>query len=129
MAPIPSANGEKINWINYKTGVPKIQVRLQADISSASMGIYIHTADEHLHAKQWQIFTHLKASLEQSLREKWVWKNAAETQEDASTIGVAIAGVNVMDESTWPQLISFFKQRLVLFDAFWTEHKELFILT
>jgi len=129
MAPILSTNGEKINWINYKTGVAKIQVRLQADISSASMGIYIHTADEHLHARQWQTFLHLRESFEQHLQEKWDWKSATEAQQNFSTICVKITNVNVMDDASWPTLIPFFKQRLVRFDLFWTEHKDLFTLT
>ena len=39
MAPIPSAGGEKINWINYKTGVKHIYFKMEADQKFASIGL------------------------------------------------------------------------------------------
>ena len=31
MAPVPSAEGDTTNWINYKTGVKHVYFRMQAD--------------------------------------------------------------------------------------------------
>ena len=31
----------------------------------------------------------------------------------------AIAGVSVLNRGDWPELISFFKQRMIALDAFW----------
>ena len=41
MAPVPSAEGKKINWINYNTGVPDMYFRMNAGKEEAYIGIEI----------------------------------------------------------------------------------------
>lgn len=45
MAPIPSVEGEKINWVNYKTGVKNVYFRMFADSKKARISIEITHSD------------------------------------------------------------------------------------
>ncbi|RZK03164.1 MAG: DUF4268 domain-containing protein, partial [Flavobacterium sp.] len=45
MSPIPSAEGVKQNWINYKTGLKDVYFRMQADHEKASISIDISQKD------------------------------------------------------------------------------------
>jgi len=45
MRPVTAANGDRINWINYKTGVRNIYFRMDADINYASIAVELTHAD------------------------------------------------------------------------------------
>ncbi len=45
LAPIPSAEGQKVNWVNYKTGIKHVYFRMQADHKKASISIEITHPD------------------------------------------------------------------------------------
>ena len=45
MAPVLSAEGEKINWINYKTGIRQLNFRMDATQEFAHIGIEINHRD------------------------------------------------------------------------------------
>jgi hypothetical protein len=45
ITPHPSAEGIKINWVNYKTGIKHLYFRMQAENRSASIAIEIAHPD------------------------------------------------------------------------------------
>lgn len=45
MQPVPSANGEKVNWINYKTGIRHVSFRMNAG-DHADISIELSHPDE-----------------------------------------------------------------------------------
>ena len=45
MTPVPTASGESINWINYKTGVKGISSKTNADTASAYTAVQIYYTD------------------------------------------------------------------------------------
>lgn len=128
IAPQPSAEGLKINWINYKTGFKDVYFRMQADQKSASIGIELTHADIEIQALFFQQFTELSNILHSYLDEVWEWQLHA-TDENGNTISriyKEIKPVNVLDRDDWPQLISFFKPRLIALDAFWSDARYTF---
>ena len=54
IAPVFSAEGEKINWINYKTAVKFIRFRLQANNNVASIAIELSNPDINIQLQQFQ---------------------------------------------------------------------------
>ena len=125
MAPIPSAGGEKINWINYKTGVKHIYFKMEADQKFASIGLELtHPA---LKAQK-QSFDHLlqfKKLLHQTQGEEWIWTlHVTDESKVVSRIFIELAGTNIFNKEDWPELISFFKQRLLKLDEFWNHVKD-----
>ena len=69
MAPVLSAEGEKVNWVNYKTGEKDIYFRMQADNKTASIAIELTHKDAGIQQLYFEQFAELKKLLEESLGE------------------------------------------------------------
>lgn len=125
MAPQPSAEGERINWVNYKTGEKYIYFRMQADTKTAFIGIELTHPDKEMQQLYFEQFEQFKKLLHQRLKEEWIWRLHAtdETGRWMSKIFTEQVGVNIMQLEDWPELISFFKPRIIALDAFWSEVK------
>lgn len=130
MAPVLSAEGEKINWINYKTGVRLVHFKMDVSKEAAYIGIEITHKDTVAATQLYAQFLVLQANLEQSLGEKWHFDPLVEDEHGRafSTIFCRLQGVNIYNQTTWPQIISFLKPRIINLDHFWSEHKMIFEL-
>lgn len=121
MKPVPNAEGEKINWINYKTGIRHIYFRLDAETKHCSVAIEIKSNLPEERTELYQKFLSLHSIFITHCGSDWEW---IETTRDED--GVIIAkiycekpGVNVMNRDDWPHIISFFKERMIQLDEFW----------
>src|SRR4028119_2333522 len=74
MAPVPSAEGDTTNWINYKTGIKHLYFRMQADNRKASIGIELTYPDAGVRELFFEQFLELKALLHETLGEEWIWE-------------------------------------------------------
>lgn len=123
MAPLPSAEGVKVNWINYQTGVKHVYFRMQADNTAASIGIEMTHPDIEIQELFFEQFLSLKTMLHSFLGEEWEW--ALHTTDAhgkvISRIFTEITPVNVFNQDDWPELISFFKPRIIALDEFWSD--------
>ncbi len=128
LAPISSASGDKVNWINYKTGIKLIHIKMDASGSDAYIGIEIADKIESEREKRFDHFLSLKRVFETTVAEKWVWKKHAFAADgkEVSSIYTRKENVNVLKESDWPEIISFLKPRIIALDHFWVEYKEVF---
>lgn len=128
MAPQPSAEGERIAWINYKTGEKHVYFKMQAGTQQAYIGIELTHPDRDLQQLYFEQLAQFKFRLHQHVGKDWTWQLHA-TQEGNVTISrvfTELRGVNVMQRDDWPQLISFFKPRIIALDAFWSDVKYAF---
>ena len=125
MKPVPSASGFRVNWPNYKTGIRDIYFRMKTEQEFASIGIEISHKDEELQELYFMQFKELKNLLKNSLNEEWDWKllTTNEVGQSISRIEKALPGVNVMEESDWPEIIAFLKPRIIALDEFWDNVK------
>ena len=123
MAPVPSAEGETTNWINYKTGVKHLYFRMHADNRSASIAIELTHPDAGIRELFMEQFREVKTLLHEALGETWTWEPHAEDAHGMplSRIYTELSPVNLFNKEDWPALISFFKPRLIALDAFWTD--------
>lgn len=119
MQPVPSAGGDKVNWVNYKTGVKNIYFRLKVEKSYASISI-------ELKQEQYVLLQQIKPLLQTMMGEQWNWEQRAEDEsgKPISRVFIELAGVNIFNETDWPRIISFLKPRIMALDAFWTEVKD-----
>lgn len=125
MAPVLSAEGEYINWINYKTGEKGIRFQMQADNKKASIAIEITIADKEIQQLYFEHFTQLKKTFTEIMQEEWQWVMHA-TNEEGKTISKIykeLPNVSVFKKEAWPELISFFKGHIIALDAFWSNTK------
>lgn len=128
MAPILSAEGEKINWVNYKTGEKDTRFMMMTVDSTAKISISLSHRDTGLQQLYFNKFLQLKKILLQKTREEWQWKElvANEHGKIISEIYVELQNVSVLNQQDWPAIISFFKPRLIALDIFWCEYKYAF---
>lgn len=123
MAPIPSAEGETTNWINYKTGLKNVYFRMQADNRQASIGIELLHPDAGIRELFFEQFLELRTLLHETLGEEWIWEAEAIDAQGipVSRIYTELRPANIFSRDGWPALISFFKPRLLALDAFWAD--------
>jgi hypothetical protein len=126
MKPIPSTWQENVSWLNYKTGIEDIFFRMNADNKHAGIAIEITHNDSLIRQIFYNHFVAMKSMLHHALGEDWDWMEEAydEYGHSISLIQTKRIGVNIMDEKHWPEMISFFKPRLIALDAFWGEVRD-----
>ncbi len=123
MAPVPSAEGETTNWINYKTGVKHLYFRMQADNRRATIAIELSHPDAGIRELFWEQLLELRGLLHEALGEEWTWEPNATDAHGVpfSHVYKALSPVTLFNRDDWPALISFFKPRLIALDAFWSD--------
>lgn len=130
MKPVRGAEGDTVNWLNYKTGVRHLYFRLDAEKRFASVAVEISHPDPDTRLEYYRQFEAMKAVLEEVTGETWEWQPDV-TDEDGrqiSRIITVLDGVNVLTRDDWASIISFFKPRIVALDAFWSMARDMFMV-
>lgn len=128
ISPVLSAGEERINWINYHTGVRHFYFRMDFEKTHASIAIEITHPDPGIRNNLYQRVEMTRGILEEHLEERWTW-DPVQTDEHGkvlSRIYKDINGVNILDRNTWPETISFLKPRILALDRYWSDVKHLF---
>ena len=124
MSPVPSAEGTKINWVNYHTRVKDIYFRMDAGPKTAMISISLEHNDPHVRELYFSQFLEFMEILHATLEEEWTWQiHAAVADRTISRIYKELPDVSVFNKDQWPDLISFFKPRIIALDAFWENAK------
>jgi len=125
MTPVLSAEGEKVNWVNYKTGEKDIYFKMQADNKTASIAIEITHKDAGIQQLYFEQFGDIKNIIENFLGEEWTWQlhTTNENGKLISRIYKEMNNVSIFNKEQWPLLISFFKPRIIALDDFWSSAK------
>ncbi|MBB6611828.1 DUF4268 domain-containing protein [Pontibacter sp. Tf4] len=125
IAPHLSADGYRTNWSNYKTGFKHVYFRMRAEKKTAYIGIELTHPDPEIQELYCEQFLELKTLLHETLGEEWEWEMHSLDEEGRtiSRIYREISPVNVFNKDDWPELISFFKPRILALDEFWSDAK------
>jgi hypothetical protein len=124
MNPVPSAEGMKINWVNYKTGIKDVHFRMETLGDSAAISISIEHNDSGIRELYFEQFLELKLVLHDTLDEEWDWQREAIINgKMISRIVNELPATSVLNKDQWPWLISFFKPRIIALDSFWENAK------
>ena len=125
MGPVLSADGLRINWINYRTGVKQIYFKMQADSKMATISIDITHPDKELQNLFFDQFIAYKTPLQNTLGEEWQWDlhTTDEFGKCISRIHKQLAPASIFQKEDGPRLISFFKPRIIALDEFWSSAK------
>ena len=120
MNPVPSTEGMKVNWVNYRTGIKDVYFRMDTLQNSASISISIEHTDAGIRELYFEQFLELKEVLHSTLEEEWEWQQEVLVSgKDVSRIVKEFPGASVFTRDQWPNLISFFKPRIIALDSFW----------
>ena len=121
MKPLLNSEGERVNWLNYKTNIKHIYFRMDAGKFQASIAIELTHPDAEMQWQYFEQFIALKNILEETVGEPWQWQPdiADENGNIISRIGIELKNVNIFNTNDWPAIISFFKPRIMALDSFW----------
>jgi hypothetical protein len=121
MSPVLSSEGMKVNWVNYHTRIKDVYFRMDAGPKSAAISISIEHRDAEIQELYFEQFLELKTVLHTELQEEWIWQLHASDADGRviSRIYEELSGVSVFNKDHWPELISFFKPRIIALDSFW----------
>lgn len=125
MSPVPSAEGMNINWLNYHTRSKDVYFRMDAGQNSSAIYISMEHRDLEFQQLYFEKFLELKDLLHGTLEEEWDWQLNVPVDDGkiVSRIYKEITGVSVFNKDHWPDLISFFKPRIIALDLFWENAK------
>ncbi|QCK15138.1 DUF4268 domain-containing protein [Mangrovivirga cuniculi] len=109
MRPVPSAEGDKVNWINYKTEVKGVRFKLDAVDKKAWCGIAIDHKDPDINSLLLEQLKELRLMLESETGKEWIFNDKGDYLYGIPLPGYyqVLEGVKVMNENDWPDLISF----------------------
>lgn len=128
ISPRLSAEGLRVNWVNYKTGIKYVYFRMEAGKKAASIAIEIAHPDAGIRELFFEQFLELKNVFRSVLSEEWEWQLQV-TDENGKTVSrifKQLDGVSIFNKNDWPALISFFKPRIIALDEFWSDAKYAF---
>lgn len=125
MGPVLSAEGLKVNWVNYHTRLKDVYFRMDAGNKSAAIYISMEHRDHEMQQLYFEQFLESKDLLREVLKEDWDWQLHVPVEHGkvVSRIHYEVAGLSVFNRDHWPELISFFKPRIIALDAFWEDAK------
>ena len=128
MAPIPSAVGDKINWINYKTEVRFIRFTINLINDKVIIGVELFNPDIILQEEQFEQLLQFKKQFVEICGADWIWAKLVTDEHGKvlSSITSTLINVNIINDTDWPTIISFLKPRLISLDKFWSDFKFVF---
>jgi len=120
-----SADGEKVNWINYKTAIKHVYFKMEAENRKARIAIEIAHYDIGIQELFFEQFKELKTMLHAQLKEEWNWQLHYIDNDGkiTSRIYTELDNTSIFNREDWPKLIGFFKSRIIALDEFWSVAK------
>ena len=124
-----SSLNTKVNWLHYPTHLKHTYLKLIFDNSEASLCFDVQFRDDEIRALFWDQLLELKTLLEKSMQFKTQWLEHYETKE-----GLIISRLKwetneflITNKKDWKKAQHFFKSRLLEFDLFYQEYKDVLI--
>lgn len=124
LSPHLSAEGTKVNWINYRTGLKEVNFKIDAIKKEVSIAIEIHHADDGIRELFFEQFLELRTYLHTILEEEWIWDQHYTFPETGKKIGriyLVKQGYSIFNQTHWPEIIQFLKPRIIKLDEFWSD--------
>ncbi len=125
----PSASGRQVNWINYPTGVKDVYMRMEVDGKGARVCFDIQPKDDGVRAIIWEQMMELKNLMqtEMGIEADFNEKSHYWNERLISRIKWEDNRLNYFNDEDIPKIIAFLKDKLVRFDKFYQEYKDILI--
>jgi hypothetical protein len=124
-----SSSGRRVNWATYPTEVKNTYLRLISDGKLTAICYDIQFKEPSVQSIFWEQLGELKKVLESSMNYHTKWEEFHINQE-GKTIGRIsweLDNVNFYNNEDWTEIHAFFKARILEFDSFYQEFKEILI--
>lgn len=129
MAKHRSVNGRKMNWLNYPSDVSYIHIRLDADHQGARFCFDIQAKDAGVRAIIWEQLQELKIVIESEMGTdgQWLQHHSTPVIPQFDRIQWELPGVSIFHREDTESIFDFFEDRLLHFDAFYQEFKDILV--
>ncbi|MCH2225961.1 MAG: DUF4268 domain-containing protein [Crocinitomicaceae bacterium] len=129
MRGVKSSNGKGINWINYPTGVKDVYLRMQTSGKGCVLSFEIQPKDDGVRSILWEQMTELKRVMENEMGPATAWNEFSHrfSGRNVSRIYWEDTSLNFYDFKQTEAVKAFFKEKLIAFDTFYQEYKEILI--
>lgn len=124
-----SAAGRNNNWINYPSEIRFIYIRVDADENGARLCFDIQAKDAGVRAIIWEQMYELKKVLEDEMGTSGIWLEDchSETVPSFKRIMWERTDLSIFRPEDHTAIFSFLKDRLVHFDQFYYNFKDILI--
>lgn len=124
-----SSNGKRMNWVLYPSDVKNIYIRLYTDSKVARLSFEIQPKDSSVREIIWEQMTELKKVMESSMNYETIWDEKTYSNDGKlySRIYWELQEVNYFNEVDHEKIYVFLRDRLLEFDEFYQEFKEILI--
>lgn len=119
----------RVNWLSYPTNLKHTYVRLHCDGGSSALYYDIQFKDKEIRALFWEQLLELKSLFNRQESHDSNWYEHFETKD-----GIHISRIewsndewSLYCQKDWRKIYRFFKDRLLEFDLFYQEYKEILI--
>jgi hypothetical protein len=124
-----SVNGRQMNWINYPSDVKDIYIRMEVDAKGARLCFDIQPKDDEIRSIIWEQMTELRKIMQDTMgiEAEWNEKSHYWNGRLISRIKWEDKNLNFFNEEDIPKINDFLKDKLIRFDSFYQEFKEILI--
>lgn len=130
MSKTRSSSGRRINWLNYPSDVKTIFIRLEVDGKGARLCFDIQAKDLEIRNLIYEQMTELKMVLENTTIIPPIWNDnyfLKTSQMYVARIYWEDNTLNLYKKEDHLKIFEYLKERLVKFDEFYQEYKEILI--
>jgi hypothetical protein len=124
-----SVSGRKMNWLQYKTDIKHIFLRLETNKSTVRVCFDIQFKDQAIREIVWEQMGELKKVLTDEMGEEGIWEEHYwnETISDFSRIYWEKTDLNYLNPEKRLAIFDFFEDKLIRFDKFYDVYKDILI--
>ena len=124
-----SVNGRVMNWINYPSDVKYIYIRMEVDQSGARLCFDIQPKDDEIRSILWEQMTELKKVMRDKMGVDADWMEQSHYWNGRliSRIKWENTDLDYFKDEDIPIINEFLKDKLIRFDSFYQEFKEILI--
>ena len=128
MAKHKSNSGKRINWLNYKTNIDSIYLRLETDKNSVRVCFDIQHKDAEIRSIIWEQMNELKKVLTDEMGSgNWNDKAFNTTLPEFCRISWELNDVHYLNSNDKEKIFLFFEDKLISFDRFYDTYQDILI--
>lgn len=124
-----SSSGKKTNWLNYKTNLSNIYVRMETDKRTIRFCFDFQLKDNEIREIVWEQMHELKTVLESEMGEEAVWHEnyPSDHVHYLNRIFWQKEGLNYLNQEDTEEIYAYFEHKLLCFDRFYDTYQEILI--
>lgn len=124
-----SSNGRRINWLTYPTDIKHMYLRMVCEKDGVALHFDSQFSDQGIRDIVWEQLEELMSLINAQMNYPSIWTRGFQTKEGLviDRISWKLNNVNYLKEEEWPIIYDFLKNRIVEFDKFHQEFKDILI--